>query len=97
MEDLARRFADRAHFLLIYVREAHPGEFYPPHQYSEQKLLHARAIRVRGVARTIWWIRCMARCTGVTAASPKCRGSSTTPGMWVSGLPGRSRATSKPR
>lgn len=53
MEELAKRFEDRAHFLFIYVREAHPGEYYPPHQYIEQKLLHAKAIRERGVQRTI--------------------------------------------
>ena len=53
MEALAREFADQAHFLFIYVREAHPGEYYPPHQYMEQKLLHAKAIREQGVQRTI--------------------------------------------
>ena len=47
MEDIAKRFADRAHFLFVYVREAHPGEHYPPHQYIEQKVLHAESFRER--------------------------------------------------
>ena len=51
MEELARDFADQAHFLFVYVREAHPGEHYPPHQYFEQKLLHATALRERGMTR----------------------------------------------
>ena len=54
MEDLAKRYAEGAHFLFVYTREAHPGEFYPPHQYYEQKLLHAASFRERlGVRRTI--------------------------------------------
>ena len=54
MEDLARRRADDAQFLFIYTREAHPGENYPPHQYYEQKMLHARSFRERlGVERPI--------------------------------------------
>ena len=54
MEDLAKRYAEGAHFLFVYTREAHPGEFYPPHQYYEQKLLHAASFRERlGVERTI--------------------------------------------
>ena len=47
MEDLAKRRAGDAQFLFIYTREAHPGENYPPHQYYEQKLLHARSFRKR--------------------------------------------------
>ena len=54
MEDLASRYADEAHFLFVYTREAHPGEHYPPHQYYEQKMLHARSFRERlGIGRTI--------------------------------------------
>ena len=53
MEQLAQDFADRAHFLFVYVREAHPGENYPPHQYFEQKQLHAKALRDHGVKRTM--------------------------------------------
>ncbi|MCH8973952.1 MAG: hypothetical protein IH869_02640 [Chloroflexi bacterium] len=54
MEDMARRFADRAHFLFVYVREAHPGEVYPPHQYIEQKFLHAASFKERlGTERPI--------------------------------------------
>lgn len=53
MEELARDLADQAHFLFVYVREAHPGENYPPHQYFEQKVLHAKALRERGMSRPI--------------------------------------------
>ena len=54
MENLAARYADDAHFLFIYTREAHPGEHYPPHNYYEQKMLHARSFRERlGIRRTI--------------------------------------------
>ena len=53
MEQLAKDFGDQAHFLFVYVREAHPGEHYPPHQYFEQKVLHAKAIREFGVRRDI--------------------------------------------
>ena len=54
MEDLASRYADDAHFLFIYTREAHPGEHYPPHAYYEQKVLHSRSFRERlGIHRTI--------------------------------------------
>ena len=54
MEGMAKRFADRAHFLFVYVREAHPGEHYPPHQYIEQKVLHAQSFKERlGIGRPI--------------------------------------------
>lgn len=54
MEDLASRYADDAHFLFVYTREAHPGEYYPPIHYYEQKALHARSFRERlGIGRTI--------------------------------------------
>lgn len=54
MEDLASRYAEDAHFLFIYTREAHPGEHYPPQQYYERKMLHARSFRERlGIRRTI--------------------------------------------
>lgn len=54
MEDMAKRFAGRAHFLFVYVREAHPGEVYPPHQYIEQKFLHAASFKERlGTERPI--------------------------------------------
>ncbi len=51
MEQLAQDFADGAHFLFVYVREAHPGENYPPHQYFEQKWLHAKALQEHGLKR----------------------------------------------
>ena len=47
MEQLAKKFAGKAHFIFVYVREAHPGEVYPPHQYDEQKMLHAQSFKER--------------------------------------------------
>jgi hypothetical protein len=38
---LLRDFAERVQIVLIYVREAHPGERYPHHTSEEQKLRHA--------------------------------------------------------
>jgi peroxiredoxin len=34
-------FADRVDFYVVYVREAHPGRNYPPHQGLDDKLQHA--------------------------------------------------------
>jgi hypothetical protein len=44
MDALAREYAHVAHFLFIYVREAHPDAFpdHPAHKSYEQKLQHAR-------------------------------------------------------
>jgi hypothetical protein len=53
MEQLARDFADRAHCLFIYTREAHPGEVYPHHTSLEQKTRHAAAFRQMGLTRPI--------------------------------------------
>ena len=49
MDELAREFADRAHFLFVYVREAHPDDFpdHPAHRSFEQKLQHARDLQQR--------------------------------------------------
>jgi hypothetical protein len=49
MEQLAKDFAGKAHFPLMYVREAHPGELYSAHQSIEQKFAHAQAFREYGV------------------------------------------------
>ena len=38
MEQLAKGYADRVHFLFIYTREAHPGELIPHHTSFEQKV-----------------------------------------------------------
>lgn len=40
--NLYRDFKNRAQFVSIYVREAHPGERYPHHTSDEQKMRQAR-------------------------------------------------------
>lgn len=40
-------FGERVAFVTLYVREAHPGEYYPQPDTVEQKLAHARAYRER--------------------------------------------------
>ena len=44
MDQLARDFAEQAHFLFVYVREAHPDMFptHPEHRSIEQKFQQAR-------------------------------------------------------
>ena len=53
MEELAEEYAERAHFLFVYIREAHPGEVFPHHKSWEQKVSHAQAFRDRGLKRPI--------------------------------------------
>ena len=53
MEELAEDYAERAHFLFVYIREAHPGEVFPHHKSWEQKVSHAQAFRDRGLNRPI--------------------------------------------
>jgi len=53
MENMAREFGDEAHFLFVYVREAHPGELYPHHTSFVQKAGQARDMRKHGVGRPI--------------------------------------------
>ncbi|PZC47350.1 MAG: Iodothyronine deiodinase [Chloroflexi bacterium] len=53
MEELAKEYADRATFLFVYIREAHPGEVFPHHTSLEQKVRHAQAFRERGLERPI--------------------------------------------
>ena len=47
MDQMARDFADKAHFIFVYVREAHPDDNpnYPEHRTIEQKFKHARAMQ----------------------------------------------------
>jgi len=47
MDSLAREYADQAHFLFIYTREAHPDMYpdHPAHQTLEQKFQHARDLQ----------------------------------------------------
>ena len=59
MDQLARDFSHEAHFLFIYVREAHPDDYpgripFPAHKSLEQKLEQARTMRdMRNTPRTI--------------------------------------------
>jgi hypothetical protein len=55
MEDMARRYADRAvRSVFLYTREAHPGEEYRHHTSMDGKRENARALREHaGVARPI--------------------------------------------
>ena len=45
MESLAREFAGKADFYILYVREAHPGGNYPAPTSFEEKLQHARDLK----------------------------------------------------
>ena len=49
MDKFAKDFAERAQFLFVYTREAHPERFpnYPPHQSIEQKYEYARDMQRR--------------------------------------------------
>lgn len=55
MDDMARRWADRAvSSVFVYTREAHPGEHYRHHTSMDDKRHHARALRDEsGVQRRI--------------------------------------------
>ncbi len=49
MDELSRRYEGEAHFLFVYVREAHPERFpdHPAHKSIDQKFQHARDMRER--------------------------------------------------
>ena len=49
MDELSRQYEGDAHFLFVYVREAHPDRFpdHPAHKTFDQKLQHARDMRDR--------------------------------------------------
>ncbi len=55
MEDMARRYADRAvRSVFLYVREAHPGESYRHHPTMDDKRHHAQAFKEHSnIARPI--------------------------------------------
>lgn len=55
MEDIASRYADRSvRSVFIYVREAHPGEFLPPHDSMDRKREHAQAfVEEQTIQRTV--------------------------------------------
>jgi hypothetical protein len=45
VQDLYTEFGDRVDFIMLYVREAHPGEHYTQAETMEEKLQHARALK----------------------------------------------------
>jgi hypothetical protein len=45
MNELSREYAHSVDFLLVYVKESHPGEHYPHHTSMDQKLAHARDLK----------------------------------------------------
>src|ERR671935_497191 len=47
LKHLYDEFADRVQFILLYVREAHPGDRYPQADTIEQKLRYARELKAR--------------------------------------------------
>ena len=55
MDELLADYAPRGvQSVFLYVREAHPGEYYPHHDTFERKLAHAREMqRVFRIARPI--------------------------------------------
>ncbi len=44
LKELYDEFGDRVDFILLYVREAHPGEHFTQANTMEEKLAHARAL-----------------------------------------------------
>jgi hypothetical protein len=56
MDQMAKDFAEQAHFLFVYVREAHPDDdpAFPVHNTIEQKMEHARTMQKKhGTPRKI--------------------------------------------
>jgi len=54
MDLLAKEYSGRVDFYVLYVREVHPGQNYPPHASFAQKLSHVDDLkRLEGVERTI--------------------------------------------
>jgi hypothetical protein len=54
MEKLARDYKGQADFYVLYTREAHPGQNYPPHRNLDQKISYARDLqRIEGIERTV--------------------------------------------
>jgi thiol-disulfide isomerase/thioredoxin len=45
MQALYEEFGDRVRFVMVYVREAHPGEYITQAETMEEKLDHARALK----------------------------------------------------
>ncbi len=45
VQELYDEFGDRVDFIMLYVREAHPGEHFTQAETMEEKLEHARALK----------------------------------------------------
>jgi thiol-disulfide isomerase/thioredoxin len=45
VQTLYEKFGDRVRFIMVYVREAHPGEYISQAETIEEKLEHARALK----------------------------------------------------
>ncbi len=45
VQELFDRFGDQVEFVMLYVREAHPGEHFSQSETMEEKLEHARALK----------------------------------------------------
>ena len=45
VQELYDEFGDRVDFIMLYVREAHPGEHFAQAETMEEKLEHARALK----------------------------------------------------
>ncbi len=45
VQELYDEFGDRIDFIMLYVREAHPGEHFTQSETMEEKLEHARALK----------------------------------------------------
>jgi len=46
VQKLYDKFSDRVEFIMLYVREAHPGEYFAQSETIEEKLDYARALKV---------------------------------------------------
>ena len=44
VQELYDEYGDRVNFIMLYVREAHPGEHFTQSETMEEKLVHARAL-----------------------------------------------------
>jgi len=54
VQELYEEFGDRVDFIMLYVREAHPGEYYAQAESIEEKLDNARALKdIYGIRWTV--------------------------------------------
>jgi hypothetical protein len=54
VQDLHKEFGDRVEFVMLYVREAHPGEYFAQSETMEDKLESARALKeIYGIDWTV--------------------------------------------